>query len=489
MQYSLLFLVLSTPGFAEHIKGVAPQDQHLYSPDSDGYFACLGDSSIRIPFQRVNDDYCDCPDGSDEPGTAACSNGKFWCAGSNQYVPSRIVGDGACDYDLCCDGSDETPGLCPDRCAEVKARQAEKHEAAMKFLRDGAAIRNDLATRAQTRKQELVTLVEDLNKEISQTNSQLSKALADLEVAEKEDEESSSDPESVNAIGELRDVLRSAESDVNQLSERFVELSDSYNVLEKALAKMSIDYNPNFNDPAVKDAIKVWKAHSIPDRRLPSVQRNYIGDIDLLDTIKVASSSEAVSQSRNPNSVWNYLDKLLPPIITESFMSSKHSGASAGVRVQKVEATIEELSRKLKELEQSLDLNEKLLKVGEAFWGPEEIGHGVEEVCVNAQRGDFNYEVCYFGSATQLDGRFRVDLGLSRGLKESEDGQLTIDYEGGNQCPNGVRRSLTLYLECGHSHEAIFVEEPEMCHYTMTAKSPLACKLPQEDSEIRHEEL
>lgn len=107
-------------------------------------------------------------------------------------------------------------------------------------------------------------------------------------------------------------------------------------------------------------------------------------------------------------------------------MSSKHSGASAGVRVQKVEATIEELSRKLKELEQSLDLNEKLLKVGEAFWGPEEIGHGVEEVCVNAQRGDFNYEVCYFGSATQLDGRFRVDLGLSRGLKSRRMGNSQL---------------------------------------------------------------
>ena len=37
----------------------------LYQGGSE--FSCF-DGSQRIPFERINDDYCDCADSSDEPG-------------------------------------------------------------------------------------------------------------------------------------------------------------------------------------------------------------------------------------------------------------------------------------------------------------------------------------------------------------------------------------------------------------------------------------
>lgn len=40
-------------------------DHHFY--DESKPFTCL-DGSASIPFDQVNDDYCDCKDGSDEPG-------------------------------------------------------------------------------------------------------------------------------------------------------------------------------------------------------------------------------------------------------------------------------------------------------------------------------------------------------------------------------------------------------------------------------------
>ncbi|XP_061704321.1 uncharacterized protein LOC133515756 [Cydia pomonella] len=92
------------------IKGVLYYTMLQYRPDAKGDFKCLK-SDQYIPFEQVNDDYCDCDDSSDEPSTNACVNGTFYCdnQSSNKRVapnsvPSSKVNDGICD---CCDGSDE----------------------------------------------------------------------------------------------------------------------------------------------------------------------------------------------------------------------------------------------------------------------------------------------------------------------------------------------------------------------------------------------
>lgn len=79
-----------------------PVVSHYPSSPSDS-FTCLSDPSIVVPYKSINDDYCDCPDGSDEPGTSACSHVpgrvKFWCANEG-HVPGWVfasrVNDGIC---------------------------------------------------------------------------------------------------------------------------------------------------------------------------------------------------------------------------------------------------------------------------------------------------------------------------------------------------------------------------------------------------------
>ena len=101
--------------------GVRPEVAALYQ---QGEFTCLR-SGETLPRSRINDDYCDCADGTDEPGTAACANGSFYCAGRD--IPSSRVGDGVCD---CCDGSDEAGSRPPPpfRLPEEVQRRLGKYQ-------------------------------------------------------------------------------------------------------------------------------------------------------------------------------------------------------------------------------------------------------------------------------------------------------------------------------------------------------------------------
>ncbi|GAB6023924.1 hypothetical protein CHUAL_008655 [Chamberlinius hualienensis] len=90
------------------IRGLLSKHIKNYIPNSRGNFVCLH-SSHEVPYNRVNNDYCDCDDGSDEPSTSACQNGRFYCEHQlspldEVFIVSSRVNDGICD---CCDGSDE----------------------------------------------------------------------------------------------------------------------------------------------------------------------------------------------------------------------------------------------------------------------------------------------------------------------------------------------------------------------------------------------
>ncbi|EQC40429.1 hypothetical protein SDRG_02325 [Saprolegnia diclina VS20] len=89
--------------------------------------AVSGDLLPLVP-ELMNDDFCDCADGRDEPHTAACSHvlSAAHDCHNRGLLPMRIhtsqVGDGVCD---CCDGSDEAVGVCVDACdAEIDAKRA-----------------------------------------------------------------------------------------------------------------------------------------------------------------------------------------------------------------------------------------------------------------------------------------------------------------------------------------------------------------------------
>jgi len=88
--------------FPNLLKGVAFRDSIIYCENPQNLTCKHNGREILLNLQFVNDDYCDCDDGLDEPGTSAC-NGLFSCS-QGSFIYSTQVGDGICD---CCDGTDE----------------------------------------------------------------------------------------------------------------------------------------------------------------------------------------------------------------------------------------------------------------------------------------------------------------------------------------------------------------------------------------------
>lgn len=154
---SVLFIVfcLAVPGIivrgsSQLPRGASPADASLYT-GSD--FTCR-DGSKTIPFSRVNDDYCDCEDGSDEPGTSACLQGMFYCANRGdepKTLRSMYVDDGVCD---CCDGTDEPRGRCKDECLEIGKETLKRVEEELADGKVGLSKRSGL--------EKLVTLHHDI---------------------------------------------------------------------------------------------------------------------------------------------------------------------------------------------------------------------------------------------------------------------------------------------------------------------------------------
>lgn len=243
----------------------------------------------------MNDDYCDCPDGSDEPGTSACSYisplspespivaGRasenyslalpgFYCKNKNHrpaYIPFTQVNDGICDYDLCCDGSDEWKGVggvvCADRCSEIGKQWRKQDEARKKGL--GAALkkRRDMLVQAVSMKKSVEENIALLMGQIKAAEGRVDILQAELEEVEKREKS-----KVVKGHGGKLNVLADmAKERIEELRETLLSVRAQRDVavekvkeLEKLLSTLKEEYNPNFNDEGVKRALRAWEEYT-----------------------------------------------------------------------------------------------------------------------------------------------------------------------------------------------------------------------------------
>lgn len=246
---------------AETVVGVPETRQSLYEASNDGKWACLGDSSVIIDKGQINDGICDCPDGSDEPGTGACGMKapQFYCENNGflpRYISQSKVGDGVCD---CCDCSDEklTKGEVFYRgteCSDLQSsfdkfvhQELENHHHGLQQL---LQLRAKSPAPVKTQK--------GLSEQIGRLSGQLSnneKVLASekAEYAERLKEENP-------LLYEFEHLhVDSIASAVNEEFDKMIRVSRAYEDLVKIFNALTENYSSHLMDLVVNENVKKYQ--------------------------------------------------------------------------------------------------------------------------------------------------------------------------------------------------------------------------------------
>ncbi|CCF58412.1 hypothetical protein KAFR_0E02590 [Kazachstania africana CBS 2517] len=305
---------VSTLGLVEatlpKVRGVPPSKQHLYEPSSNGTWKCLNSQDIVLNYSQINDGICDCPDGSDEPGTAACvdtlESQLFYCENEGfipRFIRGTFVDDGICD---CCDCSDES-NLHGNTCGTLREVFEDIVQTELKKFEEG--------------KVELIQLMKTYGIDISdkENDELVSKRNRDVEMAVLKDDidhlkreqlrnEMILDQERENLLNRLQmenPILYQFENIdmtliLNTLKEyyhKIAKISDAYTDLTEVLIALSKTYTRSLNDKVVNENVKIFE-QKFYSRELEKIAANGKVDLEQLDQLIVYFTDEL------PNIFW-----------------------------------------------------------------------------------------------------------------------------------------------------------------------------------------
>lgn len=535
----------------------------FYKTSPSDTFTCISNPSISIPFSRVNDDFCDCPDGSDEPGTAACSYLShlsppqyhpgpdtaaaslnttlalpgFYCKNKGHqpsYIRFESVNDGKCDYEICCDGSDEWAQVggtkCPDKCKEIGAEHKKLEAGRQKALQAALKRRNTLSTEAARLKREV---------ELAHESAQIT--LAGLQRKVKEAEENLVEIErreklrvvrgnaagkgagktgillnlAKNRVEELRAYLDTTKTQRDAMVSRIAEL-------EGLLSTLKDEHNPNFNDEGVKRAVRGWEDYAAretddawteaEDRDLMAVlaednDSNGINwaEFEVDDSTSQPESDVAALYQYSaylPEGVRLWIDARLSSIrriliengILPDDADPSTSSATESKAVTDAKKILSDAQREVKNTENELNRHRDDLA---KEYGPNDgIFRALKDQCISRDSGEYEYELCWLGQTKQkpkkggghtnmgnfvgFDLEF-VDDAIGKDGKGLGTGErVVLKYENGQGCWNGPARSTRVYLACSEVDEIWKVSESEKCVYRMEVGTAAVCENPGE---------
>ncbi|KAH8899908.1 hypothetical protein GQ53DRAFT_740914 [Thozetella sp. PMI_491] len=542
---ALLSAVTQTlPALAGSVpRGVGPEWTKFYENSKD--FSCISHPTIKLRASQVNDNSCDCPDGSDEPGTASCSyldslspqqplpgsvSGTtnttnalpgFWCENKGHigtYVPFTFVNDGICDYDLCCDGSEEFAHVggvkCENRCDAIGKEYRRVEELKKQSKERSARKRRTMVKEAKELRRRVEAKITSLKEEINGLEAKkadLKKKLDEVEESER-GKVVKSEGEGGGKLGVLLGLAKKRVEELRDALDRVLDqrddTKDKVEELEDILRKLKEEYNPNFNDEGVKAAVKSWEDYAA---KSTNEKTSDLNDNDVMELLKEDGESSGINwkefqeEEAYEEDVLYKLEAYLPGFARDYIHDKLNllriwlieNGMLADNPTQKGESRLvtaareafqsvsDEVSNKGREVgEQEKDL--------EKDYGADDIFRYLKGKCISSDSGEYEYELCWMDKTTQKSKKGHGNTNMGNFVEiahetadeeERADGKglgkgqrIVLKYDNGQGCWNGPSRRTDVWLACAETEEVWRIVEAEKCVYKMEVGTPAACE-------------
>lgn len=528
-QYLLLFL-LSVGVSAVEVhrpRGVPLSKRQFYEENKP--FTCL-DGSRSIPFDRVNDDYCDCQDGSDEPGTAACPNGSFHCTNAGfrpAFIPSSRINDGICD---CCDTTDEynSGAACQNTCRELGRKEKESLLKIAEIAKEGFQLKQQLIHEAKRG-------IED--KKAKLTEIQGSKKDLELKVeAQRTVKETAEQPEKqakerhLQAWEDQKAIAR-MEKDKAKMDEVFLELDDDADGFVSVAELLShSELDPDSDSLFTEEEAQVLMGGV--DKVDPAafgavwekIKEKYLSESNADTPAPVETTQEETLEPVSDNDSDQYPEddipdeeeeddeddedddqdesdyKAPPTTRTQEKKDDDDEGTMPPYdqetqnlidAAQKARDEFDEAERALREVDDQIKNLEKEISFD---FGPSAEFSYLYSQCYELTTSEYIYRLCPFNRVSQKSkyGGSETNLGTWGKWTGPEDNIYAVmKYEHGTGCWQGPNRSTTVKLTCGKETVVTSTSEPSRCEYLMEFTTPAVCQEPPNlDSGLHdHEEL